>query len=169
MKERDEDGLVIRPNKTRLKRELAELQRLVMEIIDLGEGDRAKLGLDDRFLEGVTLAAKMKPSSGRNRQIKYLVKLLQKQDLEQLRHWFEARDSRHAQENRHFHVLEQWRDRLVEEGDAALGDFLRQFPQTDRQQLRSLIRAAVREKASGKPAGAGRKLFRLLREMSVES
>jgi ribosome-associated protein len=169
MKERNEDGLVIRPNKTQQKRELAELQSLVMEIIKLGEGDRARLQLDDKFLDGIALAAKMKPSSGRNRQIKYLVKLLQKQDLEPVRHWFETRNSKHAQENRHFHALEQWRDRLVDEGDAALGAFLEQFPQTDRQQLRSLIRAAVKEKSTGKPAGAGRKLFRMLREMSVES
>ncbi|BAO43793.1 ribosome biogenesis factor YjgA [Thiolapillus brandeum] len=169
MKELDEDGLVVRPNKTRLKRELADLQSLVMEIIALGPGDRARLHLDDKFLEGVALAAKMKPSTGRNRQVKYLVKLLQKQDLDQVRHWFETRNSKHAEENRHFHALEQWRDRLVEEGDAALGEFLEQFPQTDRQQLRALIRGAVKEKSTGKPAGAGRKLFRMLRENSVES
>ena len=170
MKERelDEDGLVIRPNKTRQKRELAEVQSLVMEIIRLGEGERDKLNLDAKFLEGVALAAKMKPSSGRNRQIKYLVKLLQKQDLAQVRQWFDNRDSRQAEENRRFHVLEQWRDRLVEEGDAALGEFLQQYPHTDRQQIRSLIRSASREKTTGKPAGAGRKLFRLLREISAD-
>ncbi|WP_457673260.1 dual-action ribosomal maturation protein DarP, partial [Thiolapillus sp.] len=84
-RERDEDGLVIRPNKTQQKRELAELQALVMEIIKLGEGDRDRLKLDGKFLEGVALAAKMKPSSGRNRQIKYLVKLLRKQDLDHVR------------------------------------------------------------------------------------
>jgi ribosome-associated protein len=170
MKERelDEDGLVIRPNKTRRKRELAELQSLVMEIIKLGEGERDKLNLDSKFLEGVALAAKMKPSSGRNRQIKYLVKLLQKQDLEQVRQWFDNRDSKHSEENRRFHALEQWRDRLVEEGDAALGEFLQRYPRADRQQVRSLMRSASREKATGKPAGAGRKLFRLLREISAD-
>ena len=35
MREVDEDGLAIRPNKTRLKRELARLQKMVVEIIDL--------------------------------------------------------------------------------------------------------------------------------------
>ncbi len=168
-RERDEDGLVIRPNKTQQKRELAELQALVMEIIKLGEGDRDRLKLDGKFLEGVVLAAKMKPSSGRNRQIKYLVKLLRKQDLDHVRQWFDNRDSRHSEENRRFHALEQWRDRLVDEGDAALGEFLQQYPNTDRQQIRSLIRSASREKATGKPAGAGRKLFRLLREISADA
>ncbi|WP_456447262.1 ribosome biogenesis factor YjgA [Thiolapillus sp.] len=169
MKELDEDGLVIRPNKTQLKKELADLQALVMEIMKLGDGDRNKLHLDSQFLDGVALAAKMKPSTGRNRQIKYLVKLLQKQDLEYVRQWFDTRNSKHAEENRRFHVLEQWRDRLVEEGDAALGEFLEQFPQADRQQLRALIRGAVREQSTGKSAGAGRKLFRLLREISADS
>jgi len=169
MREVDEDGLAIRPNKTQLKRELAEVQKLVLEIINLGEADRAKLGLDEKFLAGVQRAAAIKPSTGRNREIKYLTKLLQKQDLEHIRNWFAERNSRHSQENRQFHVLEKWRDRLIDEGDVVLQEYLQQYPHTDRQQIRSQIRAAVKEKNTGKPAGAGRKLFRLLRENSAEA
>lgn len=169
MREVDEDGLAIRPNKTRLKRELAELQKLVVEIINLGGGDRARLDLDDKFLDGVHRASAMKASSGRNREIKYLTKLLQKQDLDHVRNWFENRNSKHSEENRHFHVLEKWRDRLIAEGDAALQRYLEQYPQTDRQQIRALIRSAVKERNTGKPAGAGRKLFRTLRDNSAEA
>ncbi|WP_457667191.1 ribosome biogenesis factor YjgA [Thiolapillus sp.] len=169
MREVDEDGLVIRPNKTRLKRELADLQKLVTGIIGLGENDRAKLELDARFLEGVRRAAAMKPSSGRNREIKYLTKQLQKQNLDQIRSWFENRDSRHSEENRRFHALEKWRDRLVEQGDQALQQYLEQYPHVDRQQIRALIRNAVKERNTGKPAGAGKKLFRQLRENSAEA
>ncbi|WP_456404619.1 ribosome biogenesis factor YjgA [Thiolapillus sp.] len=169
MREVDEDGLAIRPNKTQLKRELAQLQQLVVEIIGLGDGDRAKLDLDDKFLEGVKRASAMKASSGRNREIKYLTKLLQKQNLEQIRSWFETRNSRHSEENRHFHALEKWRDRLVDQGDTALQQYLEHHPHTDRQQIRALIRSAIKEKNTGKPAGAGRKLFRWLRENSTET
>jgi len=168
MREVDEDGLAIRPNKTRLKRELARLQKMVVEIIDLGEGDRARLGLDDKFLAAVQRAAAMKASSGRNREIKYLTKLLQKQDLEYIRNWFDTRNSKHSEENRRFHALEKWRDRLVSQGDVALQQYLQQFPHVNRQQIRSLIRGAIREKDTGKPAGAGKKLFRLLRENATE-
>ncbi len=169
MREVDEDGLAIRPNKTQLKRELAELQKLVVAIIALGEGERARLDLEDKFLAGVHRAAAMKASSGRNREIKYLTKLLQKQNLEQIRDWFENRNSRHSEENRRFHALEKWRDRLVEQGDEALQQYLEQYPHTDRQQIRALIRSAVRERDTGKPAGAGKKLFRQLRENAADA
>ncbi len=169
MREVDEDGLAIRPNKTQLKRELAELQKLVVEIIALGEGERGRLDLDEKFLAGVHRASAMKASSGRNREIKYLTKLLQKRNLEQIRNWFETRNSKHSEENRHFHALEKWRDRLIDQGDEALQQYLEQYPHTDRQQIRTLIRSAIKEKNTGKPAGAGRKLFRLLRENSAET
>ncbi len=169
MRDVDEDGLAIRPNKTQLKRELARLQKMVVEIIDLGEGDRARLRLDDKFLAGVQRASAMKASSGRNREIKYLTKLLQEQDLEYISNWFDTRNSKHSEENRNFHALEKWRDRLISQGDVALEQYLQQFPHVDRQQIRSLIRNAIREKDGGKPAGAGKKLFRQLRENAAES
>lgn len=169
MRDVDEDGLSIRPNKTRLKRELAQLQKLVLEIINLGEGDRNKLGLDDKFLAGVRRASAMKASSGRNREIKYLTKLLLKQNLDDIRKWFDNRNSKHSEENQHFHALERWRDRLIAQADTSLEQYLQEYPYADRQQIRTLIRSAIKEKNTGKPAGAGRKLFRLLRENAAES
>lgn len=163
----DEDGFAVRPNKTRLKRELAEVRQLVVVLMESGERELAGLTLDSGFLEGLREVARMKPSGARNRQIKYLVKRLQTQDLGAVRQWHEQRDRREAEQNRRFHLLEQWRERLVAEGDAALEAFLQEQPDTDRQQLRQLIRSARKEKETGKPAGAGRKLFRWLRENSA--
>jgi ribosome-associated protein len=59
-----------------------------------------------------------------------------------------------------FHLVEQWRTRLLEEGSAALAEF--PGPQDD--ELTRLLDAARRERTSGKPPGAGRKLFRHLAE-----
>jgi ribosome-associated protein len=58
--------------------------------------------------------------------------------------------------------LERWRERLIGEGDGAISDFLEEHPATDRQQLRTLVRAAKRDTERGKPE-APRKLFRFLR------
>ena len=54
--------------------------------------------------------------------------------------------------------------RLVSGGDEALAELLDLHPDLDRQHLRRLCRDAAREREQGKPAGAGRKLFRYLRE-----
>ena len=66
-------------------------------------------------------------------------------------------------------MVERWRDRLlsVDEGAAAL----KEFPVEDAEMLR-LLDAAKRERDTGKPPGAARKLFRhlssLLREDKAE-
>ncbi len=167
MREVDEEGFAIRPNKTRLKQEQAEIRKLVVALMETGEKEWEHMGLDRKLREGLLLARGMKASGARNRQIKFLARQLQQDGLEVARSWFENRDLLQAEQNRRFHQLEQWRERLVEEGDQALEAFLEQYPDTDRQHLRQLVRAAGKEKRQGKPAGAGKKLFRLLREISA--
>ena len=58
------------------------------------------------------------------------------------------------------------RDRLVEEGDVAIPTVLELYPDADRQQLRSLIRNAQKEKATNKPPKSFRQIFQYLRELS---
>ena len=72
--------------------------------------------------------------------------------------------SRQAETHR-FQGLEELRDSLIRDGDAALGKVIDQHPSADRQQLRQLIREAQREAAAEKPPAASRRLFRYLREL----
>ncbi len=58
--------------------------------------------------------------------------------------------------------MERWRTRLLSEMDA-ISEFLVQYPNTDSQQLRTLIRNAQREEAAGKPPKSSRELFKLIR------
>ncbi len=168
MREVDEEGFAIRPNKSALKREQARVRALVVALLDCPEEEWSRMGLGEPLQKELRLARGMKASGARNRQIKFIARLLQQDGLETARQWIEQRDQRRAEERRRFHQLEQWRERLVEEGDVALGDYLAGHPQTDRQQLRQLVRAARKERETGKPAGAGRKLFRFLRENDHE-
>ena len=65
-----------------------------------------------------------------------------------------------------FHKLEQLRDRLIDEGDDAVADVLNLWPDADRQQLRSLIRNAKKEKEGNKPPKSSRQIFQYLRELA---
>ena len=168
MREVDEDGFVVRPNKSALKREQAQVRALVVALLDCPEGEWSRMGLGEPLQKEMRLARGMKASGARNRQIKFIARLLQQDGLESARQWMEQRDQHRAEEQRRIRQLEQWRERLVEEGDAALGDYLLGYPQTDRQQLRQLVRIAKKERETGKPAGAGRKLFRYLRKNEGE-
>jgi len=57
---------------------------------------------------------------------------------------------------RQFHLAEQWRARLIEEGSAALAE----FPGGADDELPRLVDAARRERDTGRPPGAARALFR---------
>ena len=62
--------------------------------------------------------------------------------------------------------LEALRDRLIEEGDDVVVEVLNLYPSADRQQLRSLIRNAQKEKAGNKPPKSSRLIFQYLRELA---
>ena len=84
--------------------------------------------------------------------------------LEQLARW----DGKHTAENAYFHGLERWRDRMVADSNA-LAEFIALYPQTDIQQLRTLVRNAQKELAADKPPKSSREIFKLLREVTEAS
>ena len=67
------------------------------------------------------------------------------------------------------HRVEAWRERLLDEGDAALGALLDEHPTADRQHLRQLVRNALEERKRNKPPRAYRELFRELRGLLLEN
>ena len=59
--------------------------------------------------------------------------------------------------------------RVKAEGDAALAELLDEYPEADRQQLRTLVRNALSEKAKNKPPRAFREIYHLLRELFFDA
>ena len=54
---------------------------------------------------------------------------------------------------------------LIAGDDAVLEKFVVDYPEADRQQLRSLIRQAQHETAHNKPPASSRKIFKYIREL----
>jgi ribosome-associated protein len=152
------------PSKSAKKREMKALQDLALKLGGMSEGELERFGLGAATREALLEVGRMKPSGARNRQIKFAAQFLTKEDLDPVHAWFEDRRARHAAENRHFHELERWRDRLVAEGDEALIELLVERPELDRQALRQLMLTARKEAEAGKPPAAARKLYKLLRD-----
>ena len=111
----------------------------------------------------------IRPSGARKRQLKFCLKQLRDVDLAPAEAYLDDRRARQLAVNQAFHRLEQWRDRLIEEGDGVIGELRETWPRLDRQRLRQLARDARREREHGKPAGAGRRLFRYLRELMEQA
>jgi len=154
------------PSKSELKRAAQERQELIARLLELAPAEWQRLGFDDDERQAMLEGKRIKASGARNRQIKYLARLLDDEALQAGAAFLDNRHSLQLEANRTFHALEGWRDRLIAEGVAAMGELLAEYPDMDRQQLRQLILAGQREQDTGKPAGAARKLFRYLREQT---
>ncbi len=153
------------PSKTRRKRDAEALQALGARLVDLAETEWRRLALPDELVQALREARRIRSHGARKRQIQYIGKLMRSIEVQAVRDYFEQRglaDRLAAERHRH---LERLRDTLIDEGDAALGEALAEFPGADRQQLRQLVRQARRERERGGASKSSRALFRYLRDL----
>lgn len=122
-----------------------------------------RLRLSDATWVAIEETNRIKDLRARGRHFKRIANLLQREDMHAVHVLMDQAESRERAATARHHRLERWRERLIGEGDGALTEFLDEYPQTDRQQLRALVRAARRDSERGRPE-APRKLFRFLRE-----
>lgn len=161
----EEDEEIIWVSKSEIKRDAEELKRLGAELVDLGKNSLDKIPLDERLRTEIELAQRIR-KEGRRRQLQLIGKLLRSIDVEPIRIALDKLKNRHNQQVALFHKLEMLRDRLIEQGDEAMSDVIALYPDADRQQLRSMIRNAQKEKAGNKPPKSARQIFQYLRELA---
>ena len=161
----DEDDEIIWVSKSENKRDAEELKQLGAEMVELGKNALDKIPLDDDLRAAIELAQRIK-KEGRRRQMQLIGKLLRQRDVEPIRQALDKLKNRHNQQVAFFHKLEHIRDRLIAEGDDAVPEVLNLWPNADRQQLRSLIRNAQKERDGNKPPKSARLIFQYLRELS---
>ena len=134
-------------SKTDLKRESDALQTLGEELLTLRADLFARLDLPEKLQEAVHEAKRITNFEGRRRQMQFVGKLMRKLDDQQVATIHAAMDEQRngsAAEKLALHQAEQWRDRLIAH-DEALALWLDQFPGTDTQQIRALIRQARKD------------------------
>ncbi len=153
-------------SKSQLKRDAAALQELGEKLVKLREAQLKKVPLPDPLREAVETAQRIKSHGAHKRQLQYIGRLMRNVDEAPIRQALEALKGTGREAAAHFQRLERWRERLINDGDAALSELLDDYPQTDSQHLRQLIRNARREQEQDSPKGAGRALFRYLRELT---
>ena len=161
----DEDDEIIWVSKSEIKRDAEALKDLGAEMVDLGKNALDRIPLDEDLRAAIELAQKIK-KEGRRRQLQLIGKMLRARDIEPIQTALDKLKNRHNQQVSLFHKLEALRDRLVEEGDDVIPSILDLYPAADRQQLRSLVRNAQKEKAANKPPKAYRQIFQYLRELA---
>lgn len=168
MYDTDKDNIE-EPSKSSRKRELDELKQMGKELLTFSDDALRQLLLPEELLEALRDAKKIKSNSASKRQLQYIGKLMREIDPAPVKDAIEARDHQKSTHTREFHLLEELRDKLILEGDAAVPEVLSHFPRTDRQHLRKLVRQARSEHANKQPPRASRLLFRYLRELQEET
>jgi ribosome-associated protein len=151
------------PSRSELKRASEALQVLGERLVELTPSQLKTVPMPDTLRDAVKLAQRISAHGGRRRQLQFIGKLMRQVDPEPIREAIAIIENRSGAAVARMHLAERWRERLIGEGDAALGEFLDEFPQVDRQQVRQLARGAQQERDSGKPPKASRQLFKLIR------
>ena len=153
----------IRPNKTRIKKDMAVLFALSQELADLPPTQLKALELPDILYKSLTEASGMPHKSARKRLLKFITGQLNKIDIDPYLERLARMKSQSAHAVREHHIAERWRARLINDGNAALTELLNDHPHADRQQLRQLIRNAQKETELAKPPKSSRFLYRYLK------
>jgi ribosome-associated protein len=166
------------PSRTELKRESTELQTLGTQLLTLRRDLMAGLNLPDKLADGLVEANRITNFEGKRRQMQFIgkqMRLLSPETLQAVRDALEIQRLGSAKDTHALHLAETWRDRLIAD-DAAAGEWIAQFPQTDIQQLRALVRqarkdavpvsnAAVSQGLAPRQSRAYREMFKLVRSI----
>ncbi|MBT8132453.1 MAG: DUF615 domain-containing protein [Gammaproteobacteria bacterium] len=142
-----------------------ELQALGERLITMKDSFVAALPIPDELLQAIRDARLMNKRGALHRQKQLIGKLMRQVDAEPIRLALEKLKDQARIDAARFHIVENWRDRLLREGDTALEKLLTDYPDADRQHLRQIMRDAARERERNLPPKSARKLFRYIKDL----
>lgn len=152
-------------SKTQVKNEMLALQKIGEALVALAPSQLDQIALPDNLLHAIREMHKLKTHESRRRHMQYIGKLMRHVDIEPIQAALKKIQMNREKNTAQFHQIEQWRDRLIAEGDAALQAFIDLYPQADRQKFRQLMRQAKQDRENAKDTGNEKALFRLIREL----
>ncbi|MFP6656054.1 MAG: ribosome biogenesis factor YjgA [Myxococcota bacterium] len=152
------------PTRSQQTRAATAVNRLGLELTRLSQADLDHLELSERLREAIDVSQKLK-ARGRGRQNRLIGQLLRAEDHETIRARLESLGGRDRGRARQEIMIEEWRDRLIEEGDPAVEDLICKYPLADRQRLRLLVRNASKNPQAKQAKRARLELLRAIRTL----
>ncbi|HEC19392.1 MAG TPA: DUF615 domain-containing protein [Gammaproteobacteria bacterium] len=150
-------------SKSQIKREMHALQDLGKELVNLPKEQFERIELPEELHDAIIEARRIHQHGAHKRQLQYIGKLMRGVDADALREQVDTITGHSRQAVAALHHIERWRDRLLHDGDTALAELVTEFPDTDRQYVRQLVRNAKKELVGNKPPKSARGLFKYLR------
>lgn len=153
-----------RPSKSQRKRDMDDLKVLARRLAELSIDQLS--GIENPAIrEAIAAAKKITKGNARKRQIQYIAKLMAKIDTDPIRKLVDTLDASSVAYVQKFHQLEVWREQLINGDQSAMDEILSEFPHTDRQQLRHLVKSATREHEAGLQNVHFRRVFQFLKTL----
>lgn len=150
-----------------MKREAQACKDLGEQLLALADDEFASLALDERLVDAVEDARRIKSREALRRQKQYIAKLLMNVDTSAIRELIDRREARIRQHNKHFQAAERWRDRLVREREAAADEFEALIGRPAAE-TRELVAALDRVVSDREEKGLRRDIFRAVFDALAE-
>lgn len=152
-------------SKSQKKREANDAQKLGENLLKLDPNALKTIELPESLIKALEDARRIKKQGALKRQLQYIGKIMRHIDIDPIREEYEKIVNHYGKDIKELHRLENWRDRLLAEGDKALEDLLNEVPDADRQHLRQLIRQSKKETKLNKPPKSAREIFKYLKTL----
>lgn len=151
------------PSKTQLKKQAHELRDLGAELCELNKDQLRQLDLPEQMFEAIREMSRINKFGAQRRQLQYIAKLMRQIDPAPIMAKLDVWKGVSNQHQAHLHLIERWRERLMESDDA-LNILRADYPSIDFQRLRTLIRNARKEREENKPPKNYREIFQVLKK-----
>jgi len=151
-------------SRTQLKLEAENLQSLGLKLCELSSSKLKALNLPPNLFEAILDMQKITSNGAKRRQSQYIGKLMRNFDSTELNTIMTFWDQQELKEKQHFHNIELWRKKLVQEPES-INDFLTIFPTEEKLILLNTIKEAIEEKNKDKVPKYNRELFKLIKKI----
>ncbi len=151
-----------RPSRSARKRESEALQELGEQLIDLHDSIFSQLDLPEALRDAILAAREITSHGARLRQRQYIGRLMRTIDAGPIRAVLDRQQLRQRATGARFHRVEEWRERLLREGAAALPALAAIAPHVESAELGRLVDSVTRAPDEAARRTASRALFRYL-------
>jgi len=159
----DEDSENVK-SKSQVKREMDALQTLGLKLTELKAKQLINMPISEDLRHAITESHNINQREANRRHLQFIGKLMRDEDAEAIQYALDEFDSSSQRFAQQLHQLESWRDKLINEGNDTLNEFIKeQTVSVDVQHLRQLIRNAKKDLEKQKKTGSAKKLFQYLR------
>jgi len=110
-------------SKSEKKREHHEIQMLGEKLVSISDEKLKEFFLSNELIEAITLARKLKKHGALRRQKQLIGKLTRFENIEYIQNILNKQNKRDRLEKKIFKHTEEWRKRILEEGNSSLDEY----------------------------------------------